>query len=482
MSHCVTGAYPHRAMRRTLVSALLMSVLAMHPGAAANRKPSAAKPAPHGASLPALEPFPELSTNKTELVVGNLRATIAAKDQGAILPVGTAAFATLSITATGGAKSVTVFAEGNGGRIRSITGTSVHTTAVRDGLLGEVPLPAQGNASVTVEMETLTGSKGLDGKPRSQMRLTLLPASGGRDESILSWALSDCAGDYHAELQKIHADRHEHMMQTLDAVASRETGYPATWIFPPPKTAPHKLAADCRSAKGKSKESCPKPDDPTADLAAAMAKKEASILDLANLLRQNGGALPGFQRRQQVPRLVSYAMLSGLRIYMEQKPHPALCSGVEPMADYYLKRTALLRRTIDEARAARRDAAQLAREKTESVAPAGPSSPASPPPGEASGLIERIAGVVLRQEAAGALAGDVDAMAKLQHLRTLIAAMPAADLPDDRRAAVTAALRMIEASLYLDIAAEKYSRLDDMIYGTLDAITSAHKQRCTCAP
>ena len=472
-----------------------------HPAEARSKARHGASPAkaapepssPALSSLPPPEPFPKDAAAKTGLTIGNLQATLTASDPSVVLAVGSSGFVTVAITDAGGNRTATVLAESESGEVRAITGKGIRASKVRGGLAAEIPLLKAGTTSVSIELVLKGGARGQDGKTRDRVRVTLLPQKGGRDESIYGWQLSDCAGDYYAELQKIMLDKRPRMLGTLDAVIETDPLIPAAWIFPPAKIA---AAPVCKSKKGKKSSGC------EAASQTAVAKDEGQILAIANQVLHDKGALAAYQRKRDPLRQVSFTLLNGLRNYMEQAAHPALCSGVASMVDYYTVHTPLLRSTIADARQVRVTAEALAASKIAELVRIAPSSASSQPQTSGTGLglvtvaaaaegpavagshaatqVDLVGKSILRPADLAMVAGDKDAIAKLQRLRGLFDGEATAGLSPGQRSAAIAALGMIEAGLYLDAAAQKYNRIDETIYGTMSAIKDAHDKTCVC--
>ena len=429
--------------------------------------------------------------------MGGLQATVTQTATESSVPVGSSAIVTVTITQAGGNRFAAISAEAEGGEIFGISGSGARTSPIRGGLSAEIDLTAKGPATVTVEMNLKGGSKDTAGKPRSRLRITLLPQKGGRDEAVYSWGLADCAGDYYAQLLKIFEARRQRMMAMLDVASAVQPEFPVKWIFPADTAA---QSQSCKAAKGKLKATCAgaQPVTDTGKDGAAMWD-EARLLRLAGDVQAVRGALPGFQQRHQPLRQVSYTLLSGLRTYMEQAPHPALCSGVTSMVDYFFDRTPLLRNTIRHAQEAAKASAALANSKVAELAgvaaPGAPATQSGAAPAVISSanaaaavaaalspaeLIDRAGKAILPSDAMAQLAAEPAPLAKLQFLRLLLADGTAPEPSAARKQQARAVLHLIEAGIYLDAAAKKYSALDETVYGTMSAITSAHQSACTC--
>jgi len=426
---------------------------------------------------PPSEPFPDNLEAKTGFAIGALHATITQLDPGAVLPAGGSGFVTVIITDPGGNKQVTLLAEAESGQVGSITGANSHTAPVQGGIAAEIQLPAVGPTQVTVELVLKAGRPGPDRKPRGRLRLTLLPQKGGRDEAVVAWPLADCAGQYGTALKAILEGRRERMLGTLDAVSAIEPDAPTTWLFPPPK--PASPVASCKPQGGKRPVGCVAPKAMLAKGAGTVPEvEEVRIFKLAGEVMTQKGALPQFQHRTQPLRQASYTLLSSLRLYMEQAPHPALCSGVDDMVHYYQGRTGLLRSTIDESERALVGARTMAAARVAALT----GSPSPQAASSATELIDMAAGAVVSPVDVADVTHETTVWSKLRRLRALLDSPATADLPSGRRVETVSALSMIEASRHLEIAAGKFHRLDEIIYGTLSAIAEAHGRACVCAP
>lgn len=478
-------------------ASLDVSVLAPSADARSRTKqPAVAAPVPISpapSNLPLLEPFPTDTAPKPDLTIGNLHAAVSTSDSGTVLAVGSSGVITVSVTDAGGNRSVTLLAESEAGDIRAISGRGVRTSKVRGGLAADVPLLTSGTTTATIEFVLKAGARGPDGKARDRVRVTLLPQKGGKDVSIVGWPLSDCAGDYYAELQRILLDRRPRMMSTLDAVVETDSALPSIWYFPPAKIT---AGPACKPRKGKKSVGC------STAKTDASSNDEGLVLSTADQILHDKGALAAYQHRGTALRQVSYNLLSSLRTYMEQDRHPALCSGVADMVEYYTVHTPLLRNTITESRQMRIAAETLAAAKIAELMKTA-AIPAAAQPQQASngsGLVsvadaaemptakntmavaqlDQMSKAILRPSDTALVAGDKDALSKLQRLRGLMDSAATADLTSERRTLAIAALGMVEASLYLDAAEQKYDRLDETIYGTMSAIKDAHAKTCVC--
>ena len=434
------------------------------------------KAATPAAAMPPSQPFPDDIPTKLDLSVGGLRATIAASDLKTAVGEGSASYLNLIVEGNGAGRQVSLIAEAEAGGIRSINGSGVKSFPVQGGLAAQFTLPPGGKISIAIEFVLKTSGKTSGGKRQGRLRLTLLPQTGGHDETIIALPLTDCAGDYKAELAKLDSERRQRMVATLEYLSATEPRLPATWLFPPPPPVKPTVVA-CKLPKGGRQTACPVTLGSVVNSGASA--DDARIFAQANSVLANKGALAQFQHRTQPMKQASFTLLNSLRMYMEQDPHPALCAGVDYMISYYQSRTSLVKSTIIEAQSAFETANSLAIARVAAFA-AVSNLAADKPDGLA--LANLVGTALLSPTDAAALAGDSDIWSKLRSLRVTLEGPLAASLSADRRAGVIDALSAIEASQYLAIAAAKYSQLDDAVYGTMSAISDAHKRTCQCGP
>jgi hypothetical protein len=482
-----------------LVSAALTFDSADARGRARVKRGAAAAPVaksvvPAAPAAKPAEPFPETATAKPELIVGDLRASLSAAEAGTVLPVGSSAIVTLAIDAAGGNRTATVLAEAEGGEILFMSSGRLRAEKANGGMSMEIPLAAKGT-TVSIEMGLKGGTRGADGKSRNRMRVTVLPQKGGKDESVFSWGLADCAGDYYAELQKIDAAKAPVMIPTLEAAVAPLPGHAGKWIFSTPIASPLLI---CKGPKGQKIAACTgvvevknkNSKQPVADPATWDDKQ---VLQYASDIVANKGAVPGFQKRVQPQRQMAFTLIGNLRGYMEQSAHPALCTGVDQMVTYYNERTPNLRNGIAEARAVVPVAQKLAAAKVAELGPATAANgsagsgvisvavAAEPVGGSPEGdMADRVGSVILSATDATETAAIKDVKAKLEHIRALLDAETTATLAEDKRTAAVAALRQIEAAFYISSIAKRYTDLEEVVYGTMRSIADAHKAKCVC--
>ena len=444
------------------------------------------------ADLPALPPFPGDTASKSDLVAGGVHATVTPSQPGSTLSVGSSTFATVEITDTGGAKMIEVRADADGGEIRAIVGKSIKAMSAPGGLVARIPVAKGVQPSAVVELYLKDGSKGPDGKLRNRMRITVSAVGGASDSSVLSWPLANCSGNYYSELQRILGDRRAQLTGTLSELTGTSPALPAKWLFSPGAGSPQ---IDCRSKKARNKPECATPAATTGAAPAEMSERE--VISAASEFLRTKGALAAFGSRHGALHQVSYNMLNGLKIYMEQVPHPALCTGVEDMFAYYVKNTPTLRATIDKAHKTARAAAQIAAQRVADLAHPSASGAASQQASNGTavvasnvaapadiegltGLVKAVAKAILSPSDASAFDGDNDPRTALDRMRTLLDGGAASSKPDAEKAAAVSALGMIEAAIYLRLADGKYSHLEDGVFGTMSAISDAHKKACVC--
>jgi hypothetical protein len=439
-------------------------------------------------SLPSLPwPIPPDAPAKDMLRVGGVTAKISQIGSDTLQPVGISTFVNVTVTSASDPAAVLLRAELDGASLKAVAGRGLQAKAFPSG--SDVRFKLDRNASTAIGFEiALGGVKDASDKPNGRLRLTLGTGAPGvaPDSAVLSWQVTDCAGNYYTRLQSILTDRQERMSKALERAVAFEPSIGPTWIFP--RKAGAVLINGCAGRRGSKSQACAKANAPATSPDEALENK---LMALAERVEAARGALQEFQRRSGALRQVSWSLLNGLRIYLQQQANPALCSGVEDMLDYYLRNTPTLRATIAEAGEALLSAKELAKRKVDAFAQAaavtsaqGDSTAVPPSDGHEfrpDDLIRRVARLMFSTADAATLEGMEDIKPELQKVKALLDGGAAADKSEQMRAAAISALRTIEATNYLSSAYAKFHDIDESIFGTMSAISEAHKQTCICA-
>jgi hypothetical protein len=325
-----------------------------------------------------------------------------------------------------------------------------------------------------------------------------------------------CSYAYHSALAPVR-DVSIKDMGNLDRIARvSEPGLPGKWLFwsktaknatKPPQ--PERVCAKNVTKSGR--ERCveweTKPVDavklalfasqPTADELTVLRALDAFVND-------KGAALEFGTNGRQYATLQRVAV--EIEAYSTQPKNPALCNGVPEMLEFKASKLDGLKKRIDDvgktatkARAMARQRVTAARELrvTEQAAPAqtnvaGETANATPltvrasPPAalpatvDLAGLIAAVFEGALPAGKLTELRAETNALKSLPLARDLLLAEASPDLSPTLRAAIAAALRMIEAAGYAEAQAARMQRFDRMFLGTIEQIREAHRVNCTC--
>jgi hypothetical protein len=494
---------------------------------------NAAKPA----ALLSNQSSTERDLGRLQLVAGALKATVTQEATETQPAAGDTVYASLVVQGSGMAE-ILVAAEG--GTLEPLLGTRM-TTGPKEignpaaGQVARFDLGPEGRSAITVELKSA-------GQERTRLRLTLsaLTEAGQAtavDQTILSWQRASCAQNFYQSIKAIGSERVPLMSTALDQVLAPDATLLGQWQFGLPKASPvltnaaapatgrcidQRVRTDyvtgektkvCRRWKG----AAPSVDAANAD-PVDPAVTEADIIKLADVFVKSRLALKAFERKR-VLRLKSTDLFNSLRNYIDQPPHPALCTGVTPMLDYYVENTEPLSMSI--ARIERIADAATTETRTRVVALTGQSvadmqsaaTSATVTPTLISAAIaappEPVGHVVLKQSVVAlaqyvltpeqALTVDAQATPRLAFDQlagllnpvqpalvagTLTTQVAADEMGADRSARLSAAkdaLGMMEAAVILDGARERFALFRRAGYETVDAIRGAHQQNCTCA-
>ncbi len=197
-----------------------------------------------------------------------------------------------------------------------------------------------------------------------------------------------------------------------------------------------------------------------------------------------------------------------LESYSTQPRNPALCNGVPEMMDFKASKLDGLKKRIDDVgktvakvRALARQRVIAARElrfneqtaanqssasgdAANATAPS-PVTPVSPlvalaPAISPAGLITAVFEGALAADKVNDLRSETNAFKLLQRARELMLPEASPDFSPASRAAIAAALRMIEAASYAELQVTRMHRFDRLFLGTIGQIREAHRVNCTC--
>lgn len=197
-----------------------------------------------------------------------------------------------------------------------------------------------------------------------------------------------------------------------------------------------------------------------------------------------------------------------LESYSTQPRNPALCNGVPEMMDFKASKLDGLKKRIDDVgktvakvRALARQRVIAARElrfneqtaanqssaagDAANAAAPSPVKPVSPlvalaPAISPAGLITAVFEGALAADKVSELRSETNAFKLLQRARDLMLPEASPDFSPASRAAIAAALRMIEAASYAELQVIRINRFDRLFLGTIGQIRAAHRVNCTC--
>jgi hypothetical protein len=513
------------------------ALAAAAPARLAPAKPNAA---PKPAVVAAL-PFPDTFVTKTKLAAAGLIAEVSQESPDTTVAGGQSVYATLTVSGSGPAE-VTV--EADGGELQPLVGNGITTGKANTAEVARFDLTDSGSATLSIEMRVSDAPKRL-----GRMRVTLkaLGDGAGADSTVLGWKRENCAGNYHDQLASISQAKTTLITSVIDQALAADESLPGAWLFARPAPISLAVAAEqppkgsrCLDwsnrtdyVTGKKFRRCKKWKGATAPAAGDLAASEnqstpvteAEVIELADEFVKSRLSINAFERKK-VLRYDSYELLSSLRVYMDQPYHPALCTGVPDMLDYFVTNTDALNASIARMDRAADAAASFANERvdrlegegltserrnsgsegavTQTAAaslkdaagfiPAAAAADSSYARSRLTAALDRIAHFVLTPADAKLVAGEAEPLVALARLKTLIEVVPVTSTADDaapaadtgsallaeRREQAAPALSMIEAAAYLAAVRERFMGFKVAGYDTVDAIRSAHAQTCSC--
>lgn len=340
-------------------------------------------------------------------------------------------------------------------------------------------------------------------------------------ESIVAFPLADCSTAYHQALGRLYAERQSGLDTAVKAAAVEDESLPGNWLFAPRKLSKAELEPplavvapprrECRWAietvsfsTKKHERLCKKwelvevatpprgPKIPIVDEARAQA-----INERAGVFIESRTAARAFGKSGKL-EWISKRIVTDMKSYMQQEPHPALCAGTDVMTSYFVDNAVTLRKeltTSDEALIEARQIAQTRLAALEFLIGKSPEDPAETASislvsaaqaasvadvGGSAELIGELSRMLLFEPLSSVVAAEPLRFAKLRQLRDGVATLTAR--PEAEQRAIADALTAVEAAVYLEAAAERYARVGDAIFGSISSISKAHGETCTCAP
>jgi hypothetical protein len=488
------------------------------------RKVRKARKAPAGeAAVPQLLPGPDDRLVATDMAEALIKPLTPAESYSS----GQSLFFEIVVRRRQGARAKSIAMEIGGDGVTFNVTVPKGVTVKKSGAAVVLTVPLSRGSSQILALEarlTGPGEAASSQSPMSQLRLVLHGDKQAAKSvaAVLKFPITDCATAYHRALGGIHAGRRATFAETVRSASLAEASLPGKWLFPPrklakadlqPKTAVLTPARrECRwavetvsFATRKTERLCkrwqlvevasitPGPRIPEVDEAEA-----ARLNKQATGLIESRGSISAFGKSGKL-EWISKRILTDLARYLQQEPHPALCSGVDVMTAYFVDNSVTLRKELvasaERLMAARRIAGTrlaalamvLGREpeapaETASLSLITPAIAAPEAAPDSGRLLAEAGRLLLTEPERLALAASSRPMAMLSTLRQQLGEDPGGGKPTAALPYIADALTAIEAVAYLEAAEARYQQVGEAIFGTISAIEKAHGETCTCAP
>ena len=402
----------------------------------------------------------------------------------------------------------------------AVTGPKgVSTKTVDDTTIVDVPLGARQNLMLEVKVAALA----VPAAKESRIAIRLREQKSGplAGEGALAFAVADCATSYHQALAGLYAQHKAAYADILKHASEPDESLPGDWLFAPRKRSKRELEAgqrvllppraECRWSVNtvdfstrESKRLCKRWEivdiaAPASGPAMPVVDEEAavSVLRRASTFVTSREAAADFGKKGKL-EWVSRRILTDLGVYMQQSPHPAICTGVEVMTSYFIDNATTLRKELDASANAVEAARRIASQRLESLALVLGKEPEEPATTASLSLItpasaataDAPAALELLGEAGRLLLGNAQRLqleaatsreAKLALLHRLVTEPASLTLPEATRPYLADALSAIEAAVYLEAADARYSGVGEAIFGAISEIEKAHASSCGCS-
>ncbi len=441
----------------------------------------------------------------TVLEAGRLRAVVRSLSDGRALLAGGSAFAEVTVRKPKGSgiQSAEIRITSQGGEPAVIAvGKAVKSMTVGANHVATISFGKSAGLSLLVELKPKAGEASGQGK------LGIALATIGEETSAVSapvdftYLFTDCSSRFHGALAGILAERADLFASGLKRASTPDDALPGAWVFNPRGS----FAGTKKNKKGES----------AASLEPGVATTgERKLMQIAAEFVSSRGAANDLSRRGRYS-WISNRIMTDICSYLEQGSNPALCSGVDIMADFFIGNSGYLKETVDTVAAATAAAEVAAASRVARVtalasgtlpgATAAGAVKAEEAPsfafvgnanaamGVATGTTPAPAGrhhLALAVEVARGLFSAADAktvaeatatLDALGRISALIKSDAASGMSDAIQAEARLALSLIEAAHYLAVGNDHYGLVGNAIYGSLDAIRSARDKTCSCAP
>ncbi|MEZ5924125.1 MAG: hypothetical protein R3D57_07045 [Hyphomicrobiaceae bacterium] len=473
------------------------------------------------------EPSP-LVAGPDDLIVNSDGADVLVK---ALTPapsyrVGQSVFFEVTVARRRGArsKSVVLDMKGSGLSIQVTAPKGLKAKAMDDGSGWTVAV--SGNARQKLVIEARFVASGASPPSSEARRLEVRVASDKDTTSLasgaLSFAVADCATNYSQALRTILDTREAAFANVVKSASLEDAERPGSWLFPPPKRAKAAATTERRIqlpprrecgwfvetvdfATRTSSRVCKKwsvieigvppagPVMPDIDETRA-----AELIKIAGDYVASRSAVRAFGKSGRL-NWISNRIVTDLKGYMSQEPHPALCTGVDLMTAYFVDNSVTLRREIKAATDSLQAASGIALGRLEVVRimlgrePEDPAETASlslistaqaAPAAEvgAKQLVTQAGALLLGQSGRSQLDSAQGPLAMLQRLRDSLGQDSGLGQSAEAAPYIADALTAIETVVYLEAAERRYRAVGEAIFGSISAIEKAHGDTCTCGP
>jgi hypothetical protein len=469
------------------------------------------------------------------LKAGTITAIVDLGREGAIYSPGSNVFAAVKLSSsTPKGEEVVVAVEADGGEIVSLTVKGGRIDDSQPRKVARVLVRGAADIQLVVEMKLKDAADRTGERLDARLKLAVSSSdprqTAAKSEAAFTWAVADCAGNFHQRLAEIRMASLDKLPAALKAARTPDAALPAQWLFQDrsetaapidqrkqqgrPASRPEAVehvsilyavetveerfcqsknsSGDCivwgtRTVQKRV------PVDPFAPALAGtqrdLARQEKAVMALADQLVRSRGVISDLAATGRFS-WVTARVSTDLRTFAGQPLHPAICTGSTELLDYFSANLVALSkqaRSLQEAaRAARQIAAVrvglLATFKAAGVEPplALPDSATDVPDRPLTALVGEMAERLLPSEDAKAVRRWETPITALAALKARLDALPATAAPDSSDRLVTVTLRAIEAAARIEMAERIFTAVDLGLVGSIAAMKSAHATTCVC--
>ncbi len=332
------------------------------------------------------------------------------------------------------------------------------------------------------------------------------------DSTQLSWRLSNCGASYHKALSGGVNTEIDKLNTALIQLARRNNKMPGRWIFSPVQSykiettlkdvcTRYKYFRNRRTGKSYRKCTVSKKVNKTIRSPVKPPDIQRDMLHEAGVIIASKGSDITMKRHTDQYWIVR-KIYEDIKRYFEQKANPAICTGAIQMTEFYEAKFEPIKEKGEKQQTHVDVALGLAKSHAEKYLRLNPAkrftsliqvrsrdilmkseknSKAEDNLAILEGILIKIASLARDKEFITEFKNTENILAKLKMFKNSIATYEKdLDLGDEAKKHLRTSLTMIEAAYYLQSLSSRYTRVQEIVYGSIQEIRNMHEIHCNC--